>query len=310
MIGKHRLVYIDEAQRIPSIGLTLKIIADRMKEVQLLVGGSSAFDQGNEINGPLTGRKSEYLLLPVSRQEWQESMGYLKAGQQLEQRLIYGMYPEVLTHPGEETELLRELASGNLYKDILALSGIKKPEIFEKGLQALALQLGGEVSYNERAQSVGADENTVSHYIEVLEKAFIIFRLPAFGGNIRNEIRTNRKVYVYDNGIRNAVIRNYAPLALRQDKGALWENFILSERVKRNRNMRLDASSYFRRNVQQQEIDYVETVDGQVSAFEIKWDPKRRAKLPASFKNAYDVDLHIGHRDNFRDFICGPPGII
>lgn len=193
--------------------------------MQLLVSGSSSFDLANEINEPLTGRKWEYTLFPVSWDELQNHYGYLQSLQQLEQRLIFGMYPEVVMHPGDEEEILKQIAGSYLYKDLLQYKGLRRPELLEKLLQALALQIGSQVSYNELSNLLQADKATVSNYIQLLEKAFIIFRLHPFSRNLRNEIKSSRKIYFYDNGIRNAIISNFNPLSLRQDTSALWENF-------------------------------------------------------------------------------------
>lgn len=221
IIGKHKLVFIDEAQRIENIGITLKIMTDQFKEVQLIVSGSSAFELNNQLNEPLTGRKWEYQLFPISWKELEDTIGFVKSTQQLELRIIYGMYPDVINRAGDEKEVLKQLADSYLYKDILAFGGIRKPEILEKLLQALALQIGNEVSYNELSQLLGIDKNTVSTYIDILEKAFVIFKLKSFSRNLRNEIKTNQKIYFYDTGIRNMVIGNFNALELRQDKGAL-----------------------------------------------------------------------------------------
>jgi predicted AAA+ superfamily ATPase len=303
ILGNHRYVFIDEAQRIHNIGITLKIIVGNFQDVQLVVSGSSAFELNASINEPLTGRKWEYELFPISWQELEVNGGYLYALQQLESRMVYGSYPEVINHPGEEVELLNELAGSYLYKDILSFGGIRKPEILEKILRALAFQVGNEVSYNEIAQLVGIDKNTVSNYINLLEQSFVIFSLTSFSRNLRNEVRTNKKVYFYDNGIRNAIIQNFNPLELRQDVGALWENFLIAERKKRNAYKRNFVNSYFWRNFQQQEVDYVEEGNGEVKGFEFKWNPKANTKVPSIFETAYHTRVEIVNRENFRDFL-------
>ena len=222
IIGDYKYVFIDEVQRIPNIGLKLKIIVDQIKDVQVIVSGSSAFDINHVTQEPLTGRKFEYHLYPVSWNEFEKNVGYIKAQQQLELRLLYGMYPDVINNLGNEYEILKNLVSSYLYKDILSLAGIRKSEVLEKILQALAFQVGSEVSYNEIAQLVGVDKNTVSNYIDLLEKSFVIFRLNSFSRNHRNEIKANKKIYFYDNGVRNMLIGNFNFLEFRQDKGALW----------------------------------------------------------------------------------------
>lgn len=306
LIGSHRLIFIDEAQRINHIGITLKIIVDQFKSVQLLVSGSSAFELNQTMNESLTGRKWEYSLYPVSWGEWENYKGYLVAQQQLTTRLVYGMYPDVLNHQGEEEEILRQLTDSYLYKDILSFGRVKKPDLLEKLLQALAYQVGSEVSYNELAQLTGMDKETVSVYIQLLEQAFVIFRLSAFSRNLRNEIKTNRKIYFYDNGIRNALINNFNPFDGRTDKGALWENFLISERKKANMYARRFVNSYFWRTKQQQEVDYLEERNGHIAAFEFKWSSTKKVKFPDSFVAAYQPENQVIHAENFRDFLSFP----
>ena len=290
MIGKHRVVVIDEAQRVPEIGMTLKRITDNFPEVQLLVTGSSSFELQNRLNEPLTGRKYEYHLFPVSTRELLEHGGLIAVKQSLESRLIYGSYPDIVNHADEAKELLMNIAGSYLYKDILALEDIRRPALLEKLLVALALQVGSEVSYNEIAQTVGSDSKTVEKYIDLLEKCYIVFRLGAFNRNLRTELKKSKKIYFYDNGIRNAVIQNFAPLSMRNDVGALWENFFISERIKSNEYEGRYAKSYFWRTTQQQEIDYIEEADGQFTAFEMKWNPRKKTTpFPAAFLKAYSV---------------------
>ena len=303
IIGKNKIVFIDEAQRITNIGITLKLITDQFKNVQLIVSGSSAFELNNQLNEPLTGRKWEYHLFPVSWKEFEDNVGFVKAEQQLELRMIYGMYPDVINRTGEETEVLKQLGESYLYKDIFTYGGIRKPEILEKLLQALALQIGNEVSYNELSQLIGIDKNTVSNYIDILEKAFIIFKLKSFSRNLRNEIKTNQKIYFYDTGIRNMIIGNFNALELRPDKGAIWENFLICERMKKNNYEGSLAKPYFWRTVQQQEIDYVEETAGQVTGYEIKWNEKAKVKLPKLFKETYNTEIEVLTRENFRTFL-------
>ena len=303
IIGKHTTVYIDEAQRIQNIGLTLKIITDQFKHVQLLVTGSSSFELSNKMNEPLTGRKREYHMYPISWKEFEAHHSYLKAEQQLELRLIYGFYPEVLNNFGEEKEVLRELTASYLYKDVLALSGIRKPEILEKLLQALALQISQEVSYSELAQLIGVDKKTISQYIDVLEKAFIIRRLGTFSKNLRNEIKRNTKIYFLDLGIRNALLGNFTHIDLRTDKGYLWENFLIMERLKKISYEKKFTKSYFWRTKQQQEIDYVEEEDGRIKGFEFKWQGPSKKKKLATFTNTYRTSIQVVNRDNFREFV-------
>ena len=282
ILGNYKYVFFDEAQRIEGIGLTMKIITDRFKDVQLFASGSSSFDLTNKINEPLTGRKWEYQLFPISWEEYENHHGYIYSEQQLENRLLYGFYPDVLNNSGDEISILRNLVNSYLYRDILSYSDIRKPEILDKLVQALALQIGSEVNYSELAQIVNVDKNTISKYIDILQKGYVIFKLGSFSRNVRNEIKTNKKIYFYDNGIRNIVIGNFNPLGLRTDKGALWENFLISERIKQIEYKQSLARTYFWRTKQQQEVDFVEENSGKISGFEFKWTNRKNIKLPPS----------------------------
>lgn len=291
LIGTNRIVMIDEAQSVPGIGMTLKRITDNFPDVQLLVTGSSSFELQNRLNEPLTGRKFEYNLFPISSAEIYASEGLLSVRQTLERRLIYGSYPEVFSRPEESRKILMDITGSYLYKDLLAIEDIRRPVLLEKLLTALALQLSSEVSYNELAQTIGTDNKTVEKYIDLLEKCFVVFRLNGFNRNLRTELKKSKKVYFYDNGIRNAILQNFAPLSMRQDTGALWENFVISERIKLNHYAGNFVKSYFWRTTQQQEIDYVEEKDGRFTLFEMKFNPRKSStKLPKAFLETYDVD--------------------
>ncbi len=303
IIGDNKLVFIDEAQRIPEIGLTSKIIIDKFKDVQLILSGSSSFDLYSKVNEPLTGRKWTFNLWPVSWEEWQNHVGYVKAEQDVENRLVFGFYPDVLNHEENPEQVLAELAESYLYKDILMYEGLKKPTAIKKLLQALAFQVGSEVSLQELGQTIGIDPKTVNVYIDILEKAYIIFRLTPLSRNLRNEIKAKNKVYFCDNGIRNAVIGQLQPLAIRQDIGILWENFMVSERVKQISINNYLRNYYFWRTTQQQEVDYIEEVNGEFFAYEFKWSEKKKIKFPKTFSNNYkSVDKGI-NRSNFREFV-------
>ncbi len=303
LIGNARIVFIDEAQRIENMGITAKIIHDQFKNVQLIMSGSSAFELRNQTSESLTGRKFEYFLFPVSYEEYEKSQGYLDATRDLENRLIYGFYPDVINNRGKERELLNEITQSYLFKDILAYGNIKRPEVLEKILRALAFQVGNEVSYNEIAQLTGVDKNTVAHYIHLLELSYIIYPLTSFSRNLRNEIKTNRKIYFYDNGVRNALIQNFNPLEFRNDIGALWENFLVSERVKRNHYHKKYCNSHFWRTKQQQEVDYMEEADGKISGFEFKWNPKAKVNIPGNFIETYNAMVTVISKENFRAFV-------
>jgi len=302
IIGNNNIVFLDEAQRIPEIGLTSKIIVDQFKNVQLILSGSSSFELYNKVNEPLTGRKWSFNLWPVSWEEWQNHAGYVKATQDIENRLVFGFYPDVLVHEENQTLVLSELTDSYLYKDVLMYEGLKKPAVLKKLLQALAYQVGSEVSLQELAQTVGADPKTVNAYIDILEKAWIVFRLPPLSRNLRNEIKAKNKIYFYDNGIRNAVIRQYQALPIRQDIGILWENFLISERLKQI-SKDIPRNYYFWRTTQQQEVDYVEEVNGKYYGYEFKWNERKKIKFPLTFTKNYNaVNLGI-NKTNFREFV-------
>lgn len=305
LIGANHIVMIDEAQRVPEVGLTLKRITDNFPEVQLLVTGSSSFELQNNLNEPLTGRKYEYYLYPISTAELNDSRGLLAVKQMLEARLIFGSYPDVVNHTDEAKELLMNIAGSYLYKDLLSIDQIRRPVLLDKLLVALALQIGSEVSYNELAQTIGTDNKTVEKYIDLLEKCFVVFRLNAFNRNLRTELKKSKKIYFYDNGIRNAIIQNFAPLSLRQDVGALWENFFISERMKANHYAGRYSRNYFWRTTQQQEIDYIEESDGNFTAFEMKWNPnKRQTNFPSAFLNTYPVkETVVITPENYLDWL-------
>ncbi len=304
VIGKSKIVVLDEAQRIPETGLALKIIHDNFKDVQLIATGSSSFELADKINEPLTGRKYDFMLYPFSFGEMADHHGFLTEKRLLEHRLIYGYYPDIALHIGQEVKLLKSLASSYLYKDLLMLDTIKKPVLLDKILSALALQVGNEVSYNELAQLLNSDKETIEKYIDLLGKACIIFRLGALSRNARNEIKQGRKIYFYDNGIRNAILGNFSPLTSRSDKGALWENFLVSERFKFLGNNERDVRSYFWRTTQQQEIDYIEEHPDRFLAWEFKWNTQRNVRISKTFTNAYpNNEFKVITPENIQDFL-------
>lgn len=304
IVGKYKIVFIDEAQRIPDIGITIKLFTDNLKDVQVIATGSSSFDLAGKTSEPLTGRKYEYHLHPISFSEMVEHHGLFEEKRLLEHRLIFGYYPEIVTKSGEEQELLKLLASSYLYKDLLTLEHVKKPAMLEKILKALALQIGNEVSYHEIGQLVGSDNETVEKYIDLLEKTFVVFRVPAFSRNVRNEIKKGKKIYFYDNGIRNAIIGNFGLLNTHSDIGSLWENFLMSERMKLLHYRGIDAARFFWRTTLQQEIDYIEETGGELSAFEFKWNPKATVRFPKTFTKAYPHSKTYSiTRENFENFL-------
>ncbi|MDR2813550.1 MAG: ATP-binding protein [Prevotellaceae bacterium] len=305
LFGNHKIVLIDEAQRVKNIGLTLKIAADTIHDIQVIATGSSSLDIGHEINEPATGRLLEYKLFPFSWQELANSSSVQDEHRLLEYRMIYGMYPEVVTNSDDAKRILRTLTNSYLYKDLLAYKGIRKPDVLQRLVQAIALQLGSEVSYNELSRLVGIDKETVENYIDLLEKCFIVFRLGSFSRNLRKEIRKGKKIYFYDNGIRNAILSNFAPLSLRQDVGALWENFMVSERLKYNAYFGHYPQSYFWRTQDQQEVDLIEEEDGQIKAYEFKWNARlKKVKQPTAFIENYpQSQWQVITPENYRSFI-------
>lgn len=300
LIGRKTLIAIDEAQRVRNIGLTLKLLVDTFPDVQVIATGSSSFELSNTITEPLTGRKVEFHLFPLSAEELLSQETPLESRRLLEQRLRFGTYPGVLTADDPASAIL-EIAQGYLYRDVLEYQTVKNPDQLRRLLQVLALQVGSEVSYNELAQVVGIDKATVSRYVALLEQAYIIFHLPPFSRNLRKELAKLRKVYFYDLGVRNALINNFNPLDMRTDAGALWENFFISERIKFNRNRRRHVNTYFWRTYDGAEIDYLEEAGGQLVGFECKW-MATRWRVPAAFGVAYpEGSAHLVNRTNYLD---------
>ena len=275
-----------------------------MPEVQVVATGSSAFELSAGVSEALTGRKYEYELFPLSFRELSEKHGLLDEKRQLEERMIFGSYPEIINKPESRIENLKLLTDSYLYKDLLTYERIKKSSKIIKLLRALALQIASEVSYNELAQLIGLDKNTIEKYIDLLEQSFIIFRLNSLSRNLRNELKKSKKIYFYDLGVRNALISNFNSLEFRQDKGELWENYFINERLKYLKYSDLYANSYFWRTNSQAEIDYIEEKDGMFSAYELKYNTKRKAKLAESFKKAYKVkEFNIVNPDNYYEFL-------
>lgn len=304
MFGNYKTLVLDEAQRISDIGIKLKLVTDHIKDLQLVASGSSAFELANKINEPLTGRKWEFRIFPFSFSEMTNHTSLTDEKRVLNHRLVYGYHPEVVVSQGNEKEILKQLTDSYLFKDILMWERIKKPEKLIKLLQALSFQVGSQVSYNELGRMCSLDNETVEKYITLLEQIFIIFRLGTFSRNLRSEIKVSRKIYFWDNGIRNAVISNFSQAEIRQDIGQLWENFIISERLKYLSNNNIWANTYFWRTHDQQEIDYIEESDGAIHAFEFKWNPITRGKFSKTFINAYSPkSTNTIHRANYESFL-------
>lgn len=309
LVGNVKLLCIDEAQRVENIGLTLKILHDNFEDVTVVATGSSSFEMANTIKESLTGRKIEHIMLPISTKDlWNHHGGLMESGA-LEQRLIYGHYPDIVTHPADAKEALREIASSYLYKDIFLYQDIRNSELVNKLLAALAYQVGNQVSYNELAKLTNASPHTVERYIDLLEKAFVIFKLPSYSKNLRNELSKSKKIYFYDNGIRNAVIRAFNPLSLRNDIGALWENYLISERYKNLTSQEVKPQSYFWRTTQQQEVDYIEIHQNkqgeeELKVFEMKYNQKRSSRLSKTFSGAYpNHTFEVINSKNYWNFV-------
>lgn len=305
ILGNNKFLVIDEAQRIQDIGLRMKLITDQVPDVQVIATGSSSFELAAKVNESLTGRKREFQMFPLIFGEMVSHVGFLEETRMIPHRLVYGYYPEVVCTPGDERTVLKELSDSYLYKDILSLDSINKPDKLVRLLKALALQIGSQVSYNEIGNLIGLDSKTVEKYIDVLEKSFIVFRLNSFARNLRNELKTSRKIYFWDLGIRNAVIGNLSQVENRTDTGDLWENFVIAERLKQNVYKNSFAQSWFWRTRQQNEIDYVEEEDGRLLAFEFKWnDRKANVKCPESFMKSYpNAEFKVITPKNVEEFL-------
>ena len=304
-VGGNELLVIDEAQRTEKIGINLKLIVDHIKNIKVIATGSSSFDLARDVGEPLTGRKFVLKLFPLAQMEISRIEQRFETDANLESRLIYGSYPEiVITNDNKQRELyLREIISSYLYKDILELEGIRHSNKLIRLLQLLAFQIGKEVSYNELGTQLGMSKNTVERYLNLLEKVFVVYKLSGFSRNLRKEVSKNHRYYFYDNGIRNAIIGNLNPLEMRDDTGTLWENYIIMERIKKQEYLQVVANNYFWRTYDQKEIDLIEEREGRLYGYEIKWK-KTKARPPkdwlATYKNAtYEVIT----RENYLEFI-------
>lgn len=305
--GYSKLV-IDEAQRIEDIGIKLKLVVDNIDGLKTIVSGSSALDIANKVKEPLTGRKWEFQLHPLSLSELVEHKGEIEERRLLQQRLVFGCYPDVVINPGDEREILRELSDSYLFKDILMWENIKQPKLLVDLLKHLSLQVGSDVSYNSLANKLGVASKTVENYIDLLEKTFVIFRLHSFSRNHAKELRKSKKIYFFDNGIMNAVTANYAPVSNRDDVGRLWENYIVSETLKNISNRRDHGKMYFWRTKDKQEIDIIIEKDGKLEAIECKWNPKASASPPGGFSSAYpEATFRSVNRENYISEILSSP---
>lgn len=300
------LLVIDEAQNIPDIGKKLKLIVDEIPGIKVIASGSSSFDLKNKTGEPLVGRATQFFLTPFSQAELSQTENVLDTRRNIETRLIYGSYPDVVLAKSNviREEYLRDLVDAYLLKDILSIDGLKNSSKMRDLLRLLSYQTGSEVSYDELGRQTGMSRNTVERYLDLLSKVYVIYRIGGFSRNLRKEVAKAGKWYFYDLGVRNAVINNFSPLAVRQDTGAIWENYIISERMKRNYNLRLNHELFFWKTYDRQEIDLVESAsDMSLEAFEIKWGDKH-PKCPVAFANAYpDATFTVLNRDNYIDYL-------
>jgi predicted AAA+ superfamily ATPase len=305
LVAGYDLLFIDEAPRVPDIGINLKILHDQMPDLRTLVTGSSSFDLANSIREPLTGRTWTYNLFPISFGELSQIFNRFELDSQLEDRLIYGSYPETfsITNQADKEDYLHEIGNAYLYKDVLELSSIRNSAKIRDLLRLLAYQVGSEVSRSELATSLGMSKDTVGSYIDLLEKSFVVFRLSGYSRNLRKEVSRNDKIYFYDLGIRNMIIENFKPLTQRDDVGALWENLLIVERMKRLDYNRTHAQTFYWRTYTGAELDYIEDREGRLFGYEFKYGSKT-ARCPSSWRHTYpNSSCELINRDNYLDFV-------
>ncbi len=302
--GPHQIIVIDEAQMIHNIGLLIKRMVDNFPEIQIIASGSSAFELADKTKESMVGRKEEVPLFPLSFKEMVDHSNFIEESRLLPHRLVYGFYPEVINSLGKEERVLNDLVDGFLYKDILNLEGVKKSATLQKLVQMLAFRIGSEINYTSLGNDLGINRLTVERYIDILEKNFIIFSLTAFSSNHDNELKKGRKVYFWDNGLRNRIVKNFKPIELRDDIGALWENFFISERKKKLSYDQSYKDTYFWRNAQQAEIDFLEIKNGDIDAFKIKYNPNQKVNFTKSFTEKYlPKSTRVIHKENFWEFL-------
>lgn len=302
-LGNYKLLVLDEAQNIPNIGKILKVINDSIKDIQVIATGSSSFELANKTAEPITGRTVTFTLFPLSTIEIKSGKDWLVIEENLDKLLRYGSYPGIYNLDEENIEKrLSEIASSYLFKDLLKFEGIKKSNLLKNLVISLALQVGNEVTYNELASKLGVNHITIQKYIDVLEQSFVIFKLNSFSRNIRKELSKAFKIYFYDNGIRNALINNFNPISLRNDVGALWENFCISERIKSNSYNNRNVNNYFWRTYDQKEIDYVEEYSGKIVGYELKYSEKQKLKIPKGFRETYNAEVDKVDKSNYWKF--------
>jgi len=304
ILGKTRILVIDEAQMISNIGLLIKRLVDSSPEIQVIASGSSAFELADKTKESMVGIKQEIQVFPLSFSEMAAHHSLVYENRLISHRLVYGYYPEVVSNPGKEEKILNDLVDGFLYKDILNLEGVKKASTLQRLVQMLAFRIGSELSYSSLANDLGINRLTVEKYIDILEKNFIVFSLPAFSRNQDNELKKGRKIYFWDNGLRNRIIKKYYPVEFRDDVGALWENFFISERLKKLAHDGKQIDVYFWRNTQQAEIDFLEVENDEIVAYEMKYSPNQKAKFSKSFTGKYSPKyLHVVNNQNYFEFL-------
>jgi len=307
-IGEKKYVFIDEAQKISDIGLVLKILYDSFPDLHIMVTGSSSFELSSSIHEPLTGRNRTFFLPPLSLTEWQTENTFSRFEMEnfLESFLRFGMYPEILSAVSEEEkkEAITQISSDYLYQDVLQFQNLKNPKLLRKLLQALALQIGSEVSFHELAQLLKTSSATIEHYIDLLEKSFVIFSLPAYSTNPRKEIAKKQKIYFYDLGVRNAIIENFQSLDLRTDIGGLWENFCIVEQRKSSGKIGKKGLEFFWRSYSQKEVDYIIWENEKMQAFEYKWNPRKKVTAPKLFTDLYpQAEFSVCTPENFWEIL-------
>lgn len=308
LLGDKKLLIVDEAQKIPDIGLALKFMVDSIEGLKIIATGSSVFDIANKLGEPLTGRKYTFKMFPIAQMELSPIDNLIETKARLEERLIYGSYPELLHLPSYDgkADYLNEMINAYLLKDILEFDGIRNSDKMFDLLRLIAFQIGKEVSLEELGKQLLLSRNTVEKYLDLLSKVFVIFKLQGYSRNLRSEITKTSRWYFFDNGIRNALIRNFHPISLRNDIGELWENYILSERIKYQHYTNIQTSNCFWRTYEQQEIDWIEEAGGKLSAFEIKWNPAKAVRVPTAWAKAYpESSFQVIHPENYLDWISG-----
>lgn len=307
LLGDNKILILDEAQKVPQVGQVLKFIVDEIPAVKVIATGSSAFDLANKMGEPLTGRKTTNILFPIAQMELSSMENMIETKARLEERMVFGSYPEIITMKvtNEKIAWLKELVSSYLLKDIFEFDGIRNSAKILALLKLVAFQTGKEVSLEELARQLGISRNTVEKYLDLLTQVFILFRVPGFSRNLRTEVTKTSRWYFYDNGVRNAIIMNFNPLTLRDDTGLLWENYLLSERIKKQHYSGMHCENYFWRTYQQQEIDWIEERDGRLFGYELKWNPQKKTREPLTWKRAYpESNFEVISRDNYLDWIC------